>query len=445
MPITLPIITALACCAPALPLAQEEMEPPAPARRWLPHPAPAPNAEFGYAVIALDFDGDGERDVAASAPGESALYVFLGPDLTEVRRFTTPEPDPADRFGVDLAAGPVDDFPGDDILVGAPRTDVAELEDAGRVWLISARPDFEKPIPIAVGPPVAGAQLGTSVAIGDFDGDGEQDLAAGAPKTLIDGEASGAVFFYSLARRERWQVDNPLGAWKHGNFGHALAAADGNGDGCDDLFVSALGNRSGAGVRLAGQCYVLLGSTPRQDEVPSVKVITIEDPTATEGDGARFGMSIHAGDVNGDGCADFLIGAPRKNGGGVKDAGQGFLFYGPGFEPETHEIFLRPDARPHDILGFKSLVADVVGDRKPDVIIASLARDNPPGILIWDGAHLRNEPVIVEKPEGGRAHYLRGFLPGARGKTGRRELLLGDPESPREGKRNVGRVLIEQY
>ena len=444
IPFTLFLSLSILGCTPPQ---ESGTEPPVPApeRRFVVHPTPAANAQFGYAVVTLDFDGDGERDVAASAPGEGALYVFLGPDLTESKRFPCPGAKPTDLFGETLAAGPLDEFPGDDVLVGAPGTPIGEEKNVGRLWIVSSREDLRRPIPIGLGGTVPPTRLGSSVAVGDFDGDGRADIAAGGPKARLEGEPSGAVFVFSLARRKRWRIDNPIGSWKHGNFGHVLATADANGDGQDDLFVSALGNRNSAGVRAAGQCYVLLGPLPDEGELPAERIVLIEDPTAAQGDGSRFGMSIDAGDVDGDGYADFLIGAPRKNGGGVSDAGQGFLFYGPDFTPERHEVFLRPDAKPHDILGFKSLIANVVGDERNDVIIASLARDNPRAVVVWDGADLKGEPVVIVEPEGGSAHYLRGMAVGARHENGRDELVLGDPENPAKKKRNVGRILVERY
>ena len=426
------------------PAPQAPQAPPEPARRVLPSPRPDVHGEFGAAVVPLDFDGDGEQDLAVSAPNEGAVYVFAGPGLESWQRFQPPRTVKDDSFGLSLAAGPVDSFPGDDLLVGSPGAKVGELEAAGRLWLISSRKDVRSPIPIRQEAPEATTRLGNSVAIGDFDGDGKNDLAAGGPKALLGGEPSGMVYIHSVARGEGWRIDNPLGSWKHGNFGHLLAVADGNGDGKDDLFVSSLGNRNEAGIVAAGQCYVFFGPVPEDGKIPREKLALVEDPTANEGDGARFGMSIYADDVNGDGCADFLIGAPRKDGGGVKDAGVGFLFMGPEFAAKDYRRFLRPDPMPHDILGYNSLIADVVGDGRPDVIIASLARDNTIGLLVWDGGDPAREPVLFARPEDAGPHYVRALARGSRLENGRRELLLGDSDFSLAGKMKVGRVVIER-
>jgi len=443
----LALISVCACLSPAQdtpPPPDETPDAPAgPTRRFLSSPRPDSNGEFGFAALSLDFDGDGELDLAVSAPSAGAVYVFKGPELESSRRFAPPKHARSDAFGYSLAAGPVDSFPGDDLLVGSPGATVGELQSAGRLWLISSREDVKGPIPIRQESPEAKARIGNSVAIGDFDGDGKNDLVAGGPKALIEGEPSGTVYFHSVARGKGWRVNNPLGSWKHGNFGHVLVVADGNGDGKDDLFISALGNRNEAGIKAAGQCYVLFGPVPEDGEIPPEKIALIEDPTANQGDGARFGMSIFADDVNGDGYADFLIGAPRKDNGEVKDAGIGFLFMGPEFKAENYRRFQRPEPKEDDILGFNSLIADVVGDEAPDVIIASLSRLNPIGLVVWDGGDPTKEPVLLPRPEGAGPHYVRALARGRRLENGRHELWLGDSDFNREGKVKVGRVVIE--
>lgn len=445
---TLTLLFLAACAPPAQnpppPLDQAPKASAEPGRRILPNPRPNSDGEFGFAVVSLDFDGDGELDLAISAPGAGAVYVFEGPELEHSRRFAPPTHAKGDAFGYSLAAGPVDSHPGDELLVGSPGADVGELRAAGRIWLVSSRPDVQSPIPVHQDSPEAKMRIGNSVAIGDFDGDGQNDLATGGPKALIGGAPSGTVYFHSVARGEGWRVDNPIGSWKHGNFGHVLAVADGNGDGRDDLFISSLGNRNQAGIKAAGQCYVLFGPVPEDGEIPPEKIALIEDPTANQGDGARFGMSIFADDVNGDGYADFLIGAPRKDNGEVKDAGIGFLFMGPEFKAENYRRFERPDPKQDDILGFNSLIADVVGDEAPDVIIASLSRLNPIGLVVWDGGTPSKDPIILPRLEGSGAHYVRALARGRRPTNGRHQLLLGDSDFSESEKVNVGRVVIEQ-
>ena len=161
------------------------------------------------------------------------------------------------------------------------------------------------------------------------------------------------------------------------------------------------------------------------------------------GDGARFGMSIFARDVNGDSKADLLVGAPRKNGGGVEDAGQGFLFFGPTFSAQGHQAFLRPEAKPHDVLGFRALAADVLGDGAIDVLFCSLARHQDMAIVAWSGADFDAAPRVWAPPSDAGHHFVQGLDHGRRGR-GAENLLVGDPSFSPSGKSESGRVLIRR-
>ncbi len=396
-------------------------------------PSPRPHARFGHATTALDFDGDGSQDVAVGAPGEPAVYVFYGPSLTWSRRFAPAEGRAGD-FGHDLAAGDLDGKGGDELVVGAPKTARGAEAAAGAVYILAH--DREVPTPLGI-KAAAGALLGTSVALADFDGDGAADVACGAPKHRLDDQPSGAVFFLCPTERTEWVVTNPIGPWKHGNFGHDLAVADADGDGDADLFVSALGNPSSSGVAGAGQVFVL------PNPVPGSEPIAIEDPTATSGDGARFGMSIFARDVNADGNADLLVGAPRKNGGGVEDAGQGFLFLGPAFSSDDHRVFLRPQAKPHDVLGFRALAADVMGDEAVEVMFCSLARHQDMAIVAWSGGDPAAPARVWSPPTNAGHHFVQGF-DHTRPELGTETLLIGDPSYSAGGRPESGRVLLRR-
>lgn len=395
---------------------------------------PRPGSRFGAAVQTLDFDGDGHDDVAVGAPGESAVYVFRGPEFDQVQRFRPQPLERGDGFGAALAAGPLDGRAGDELVIGAPGRTVGGHAQHGAVFLLSVHAD--RPAELRLEGLPAGA-LGHALAVGDFDGDGELDVAAGAPKTLIGGLQSGAVALITLRPRGVRTLHNPRGSWLHGNYGHDLAVGDADGDGVDDLFVSGIGNRSSDGVRGAGQVFVHL--RPLAEDGAT---LIAEDPVPTLGDPARFGMSISAGDVDGDGLADLLVGAPRKDGGGIRDAGSGFLFFAPDFGPERARVLLRPAGEPHDILGFRALIADVTGAGRSAVLLASLARKQDMGILAWNPRELDAGPTIHLPPLGASHHFVQGMRPGPRIPGQGRTLLLGDPNYDPGSLPDSGRMLV---
>jgi len=81
---------------------------------------PPKGAHFGNSVSILDFDADGHQDVAVAASGQSRVYIFFGPTFSRHKMFSPPGGAQQDHFGYDVAAGPVDSAPGDELIVSAP-------------------------------------------------------------------------------------------------------------------------------------------------------------------------------------------------------------------------------------------------------------------------------------------------------------------------------------
>lgn len=245
-----------------------------------------------------------------------------------------------DRTGAGLApAGDVDGDGFDDVLIGAPFADGSAGADTGAVWLVYGGDDL--PPTLSLANPAEGRttlfeglfaddRLGLGLAGDlDLDGDGALDLALGAYHAstdgrngqttfptfkgsvyvvLGDGEAFGAS--YDLA-----QVD-ASGLTLHGAsagdlFGRSLAnAGDVNGDGLDDLLISAH-NADPGGVANAGAAYLVYGESGLSGHMDMAD--NHEGLTCFEGDHewGQLGKALAAGgDVNGDGHGDLLLGAP---------------------------------------------------------------------------------------------------------------------------------------
>jgi FG-GAP repeat/FG-GAP-like repeat len=192
----------------------------------------------------------------------------------------------------------------------------------------------------------AGDQFGWSVAAGDFNADGFTDLAVGTPFESV-GTVTGAgavnVLYGSAAGLQAsgsggpddqlWTQNSPGvagdGAEQDDNFARSLGAGDFNGDGFEDL---ALGvpNEDVLTIFDAGAVNILYGSATGLTATGSQ--FWDQDSPGMVSDGAesgdRFGRQVGAGDFNGDGADDMVVGIRFEDVGTVFDAGAANVMYG---------------------------------------------------------------------------------------------------------------------
>ncbi len=164
----------------------------------------------------------------------------------------------------------------------------------------------------------AGDGLGFSVAgAGDVNADGKADFIVGAPYASPGGmDSAGSAYVYSGADGSLlYQKD---GAAALDFLGFSVAGAgDVNGDGKADFIIGAPHADPG-GMGDAGSAYVYSGATGS---------LLFQKNGAATGDSLGFSVA-GAGDVNQDGKADFIIGAPFADPGGIGDAGSAFVYSG---------------------------------------------------------------------------------------------------------------------
>jgi len=229
--------------------------------------------------------------------------------------------------------------------------------------------------------------FGTSVAdAGDVNGDGYDDIIVGAPNYDNGQNDEGAVFLFIGGYNGVAQ--DPASHWEGEmaglQFGSALAGAgDINGDGKDDFVVG--GKESYPTIQ--GSAIVYYGDSDLTDGLSHSSTIV--------GDGVndKFAASVAgAGDVNGDGYADILIGAPGYGRGTTIAEGRAYLFYGSLYGIDTlgvDEFSFQNTGQivDHSNYHFGSTVAgggDINGDGYGDILVATS----------WDDSNTANEVYI---------------------------------------------------
>jgi Ca2+-binding RTX toxin-like protein len=188
---------------------------------------------------------------------------------------------------------------------------------------------------------VAGDQAGISVSsAGDINGDGLADLIVGAPFGEKGGYNAGEAYvIFGKAGATRTDIDLTSLAASDGfiiqgdaaddRAGRSVSSAgDINGDGFADLIVGAFGGDNGGSY--AGEAYVIFGKAGATRADIDLTSLAASDGFIIQGDdpGDRAGFSVSsAGDINGDGFADLIVGAPYGDNGG-NNAGEAYVIYG---------------------------------------------------------------------------------------------------------------------
>jgi len=281
--------------------------------------------QFGYAIASVgDFNGDGHEDFLVGANVNDHLvlsggrvYLYLGgPSYPPAFALAFAGNVGRGYVGGALAGGA--DLNGDgydDFAVGAPGWGTDDAHP-GRVYVFYGGPTPDATPDLILDGTVPAGDFGVALTVvRDWNGDGFADLVVGAPRagggtvSVYLGGASGLPAVPAVVLHAR-AGDN--------RFGKALAwLPDRNGDGRDELLVGV--PRSFQAAVWAGAVLLFDGAA-----VPD----TVADLVLLgQNAGDEFGSSLAAGsDIDGDGLADILVGAPLANPAFVVDAGQTLLF-----------------------------------------------------------------------------------------------------------------------
>ena len=394
------------------------------------------NDRTGSALDAAgDINGDGIADLLIGAEGASPNGVLVAGSTYLVFGRSAGFPTSTSLGGLDgstgvlFAGAAATDFSGrsvsavgdlnadgiDDLLIGADYADPAGVLFAGSSYVVFGRVDgFPASVSLADLDGLNGFRLdgvatedqsGLSVSgIGDINADGIDDLVVGAPLAdpagIADAGSSYVVFgssavfpaslnLASLNGSNGFRID---GVAEYGQSGSSVSAAgDVNHDGIDDLIIG-VPYATALGADLAGVSYVVFG---RNSAFPAVLDLAslvgnggIRIDGVSAGDASGLPVSA-AGDINGDGIDDVLIGASLADPGGRSLAGSSFVVFGrddglpasialASLDGQTGFRMEGPTSGEH--FGSElSAAGDVNGDGIADVIIGARGADRFPG------------------------------------------------------------------
>jgi hypothetical protein len=299
------------------------------------------------------------------------------------------------------------DFDGDgfdDLAIGVPFEDIDGQTDAGVVHILYGATKYLRANQDQIwhlnsqgmnGEAMFGDTFGMALAVGDFNGDGFDDLAVGAPGADVAGQSDAGtvhVIYGSNTglrsnKDQRWHQNSDGiedDAEVFDAFGTTLVAGDFDNDGRDDLAIG-VPFEDVDGMDDAGRVHILYGSNNGLRSNGS-QLLEQGFNSGIEGQmdaSDMFGHALAVGDFDNDGRDDLAIGVPNDIVDGSSQAGGVNILYGTssGLTTTDNQLWTQntndilDEAEPGDFMGFSLAVGDFDDDNRDDLAIGVPGED----------------------------------------------------------------------
>ncbi|CAG5069244.1 hypothetical protein DYBT9623_01980 [Dyadobacter sp. CECT 9623] len=344
-------------------------------------------AQFGYSVASAgDVNGDGYADVIVGAmyydngqSNEGAAFVYPGSQTgISATAISTLESNQAGaQFGSNVAsAGDVNGDGYSDVIVGASSYDNGQTDEGGAfIWLGGVSELLDWPLTNLESNQIK-SYMGSAVAgAGDINGDGYSDLMVAAAAYDNGQTDEGIVLIYhgSAAGIKNTPAQMLEGDNEDALFGYSVSSAgDVNGDGFDDILIGSIYYSNVEDHE--GAAFIYFGSLVG---VQQASKLTLE---SNQVNGLMGGSVSKAGDINGDGFSDIIVGVENYSDLQVGE-GAAFIYLGSqaGIKSSVKTIV---ESNVEDAWLGKAVsnAGDVNGDGFDDVLIGSPWYNNGNGL-----------------------------------------------------------------
>ncbi|MBK7445971.1 MAG: FG-GAP repeat protein [Ignavibacteria bacterium] len=274
---------------------------------------------YGWSVsTAGDVNGDGYSDIIVGAPfyfggqtdeGKCVVYLGSATGIAATAIWSEESDHIGGQFGISVSTA--GDMNGDgyaDVIAGGNYLDNGQLDEGRALVYLGYSGGIRTTAEVVYENNQAGSQFGYSVATaGDINGDGFSDVICGAYNYDNPSSNEGAAFVYlGSARIIGGYIWYKEGTSSGQEYGYSVSTAgDVNGDGYSDVIIGAPGYQNGQNTE--GAAFVYHGSSTGLPFTP-------DWIAEGNGIGRYFGYSVSsAGDVNGDGYSDVIIGGPYNS------------------------------------------------------------------------------------------------------------------------------------